>query len=83
LESPTINESRIVMRCTLNDHKFLVHSQVTGDLKRDYQVDYQIHGPNPSTRQVRRHRLLGPCPEGWEIGDNTDRQGQLRKNAMH
>ena len=82
-EPPTIVKNRIVMRCTLNDHDFLVRSVVTGDLKRDFEVDYVIKGPNPDVRQVRRHRLIGACPQGWEIGDNTDRQGRLRKNAMH
>jgi hypothetical protein len=83
-EPPTLtNGNWIVMRCTLNDHDFLVRSIVTGDLESDFEVDYVIKGPNPDVRQVRRHRLIGPCPQGWEIGDNTDQQGRLRKNALN
>ena len=82
-EPPAVEKNRIVMRCTLNGHDFLVRSVVTGDLKRDYSVDYVVKGPNPDVRQIRRHRLLGLCPAGWDIGDNTDRNGQLRQNAIY
>ncbi len=61
----------------------LVRAKVKGDLSRDFEVDYVIKGPGRDVRQVRRHKLLGPCPAGWEIGDNTDRKGNLRVNAMH
>jgi hypothetical protein len=82
-EPPTVMPTRVVMRCTLNDNDYLVRARVFGDPRSEFDLDYVIKGPGPDVRQIRHYKKLGPCPAGWEIGDNTDRRGKLRKNAMH
>jgi hypothetical protein len=83
LQPPTITPGLIRMDCTLNDRTYVIQSRITGDPASAFDVDYEIAAEGASVRQVRRYRRIGACPAGWEIGDNTDQQGNLRRNAMH
>lgn len=82
-EPPTVKGDQIRMYCTLNDRDYVVRATVKGDPKTAFDLYYAISTGETSMRQVRRFRRLGACPAGWDIGDNTDRAGKLRKNALH
>jgi len=82
-EPPIITGDRIKMYCTLNDRQYIVRATVKGDPRTAFDLYYGISSDEVSMRQTRRYKRLGGCPEGWDIGDNTDQAGTLRKNALH
>lgn len=70
-----------IQRCELNGETWVTTAAVRGDLARDFvavQSAEPVSGA-PGYRQTRRYRLLGDCPEGWDIGDSTDQQGRRVK----
>lgn len=76
-EEVVSNGARI-QRCELNGETWVTTAAVHGDLSRDF-VAVQSAEPVSGAegyRQTRRYRLLGDCPEGWNIGDSTDQQGR-------
>lgn len=79
---PEMTPGRVRLQCVLDGHLYDVRSWITGDPEKAFEVDFVIDGGPERVRQVRRYKRLGPCPAGWEIGDNTDRAGNLRKNAL-
>lgn len=82
-EPPIVKGDTIKMFCTLNEREYVVRATVKGDPKTAFDLYYGISSGETSMRQMRRYKRLGPCPVGWDIGDNTDRHGNLRKNALH
>jgi len=72
-------------RCELNGRRFGVTSTLTGDPERAFEVAFAMQaldGTQAVARQVRRFRRLGPCPEGWGIGDQARAGGIRRVNAL-
>ena len=67
-----------IQRCELNGETWVTTAAVKGDLARDFtsvQSAEPVSGAGGYS-QTRRYRLLGDCPEGWNIGDSTDQQGR-------
>ena len=82
---PVIAGGQKTLRCDIDQNSFVVQSTVTGDPARAFDVAFtavSVHGDGPTWRQTRRYTRLGPCPAGWEVGDNTDRAGVRRPNAI-
>jgi len=68
-------------RCELAGRTWMVSSRWTGDLARDVTAEFvaeDLDPPHLRLRQVRRLRLIGPCPAGWPVGEATDQQGRRR-----
>ncbi len=72
-------------RCELNGVRFGLTVNRTGDLERDFTVAFALtalDGSGAKARQVRRYQKIGPCPNGWSIGDQA-RPGEGRRfNAV-
>ena len=82
---PVIAGNQKTLRCEIDQASFVVQSTVTGDPARAFDVAFaarSVHGDGPTWRQTRRYTRLGPCPPGWEVGDNTDRNGVRLANAI-
>ncbi|MEO6338727.1 MAG: hypothetical protein ABIO39_01705 [Caulobacteraceae bacterium] len=82
---PVITGRERILRCQIDQVSFVVQSTVTGDPARAFDVAFSaapVYGGGPTWRQTRRYQRLGPCPEGWEVGDNTDRTGKRLANAV-
>lgn len=80
---PTGNGGQI-LQCTLGGRAWRVRTDVSDGVDR-FTVDYRAEildtrRPQVFT-QLRRYTRLGPCPEGWRIGENTDQQGR-RQNEI-
>lgn len=59
-------------RCHVDGDLYRVGSATTGDPERDFTVELavtRLDRKGPTYEQVRRYRLIGACPEGWNIGD--------------
>lgn len=63
------------VRCELNGRRFGLTVNRTGDPARDFTVAFALRtvdgGSEVGARQVRRFQKLGPCPQGWGIGDQA------------
>jgi hypothetical protein len=72
-----------VQRCEMNGETWIATAAVRGDRTKDF-VAVQSMSPaagGQGYEQTRRYRLLGDCPEGWNIGDTTDQQGRIVKGG--
>lgn len=70
-----------IQRCVLNGETWVTTAAVKADLARDFvlvQSAEPVSGDGGYS-QTRRYRLIGECPEGWNIGDSTDQQGRRVK----
>lgn len=68
-----------LQRCKLGGQTLLVSNRTTGQPGRfDVALRVTTLGPGPeaSVAQTRRYTRIGPCPDGWKIGDKTDRHGR-------
>lgn len=84
LKPPVVKPGLVSMRCTLRGREYAVVNRAVGDPDRDMTVTFSMRsmdGDGLSLRQVRRYRLLGACPAGWDVGDATDRMGRRTVNA--
>jgi hypothetical protein len=63
------------LRCAAEGHRFGVTVTTRGDMDRAFEVRYSV-APLDVERgpfiQTVRYRLLGACPTGWHIGDQTE-----------
>lgn len=63
------------LRCTAGGHRFGVTVTTRGDMDRAFEVNYSV-APLDLERgpfiQTVRYQVLGPCPRGWRIGDQTE-----------
>ncbi|HYE45083.1 MAG TPA: hypothetical protein VEA44_04835 [Caulobacter sp.] len=72
-----------IQRCDMNGETWVATSAVRGDRGRDFiaaQSAEPLSG-GEGYRQTRRYRLLGHCPEGWNIGDSTNQRGERVKGG--
>jgi hypothetical protein len=72
-------------RCVLNGRRFSVSVAQSGDPERDFTAAFAmtaLDGSGLGARQVRRFRRIGPCPEGWRIGDQAPPGGPPGVNAL-
>jgi len=57
----------------------LVSTRTVGPAN-NFEVELRVttlgSGQEASFTQTRRYTRLGPCPEGWKVGDKTDRFGR-------
>lgn len=70
-----------IQRCELNGETWVATASVEGDLTRDF-VSVQAAEPVSGAggySQTRRYQRIGDCPEGWNVGDSTDQQGNRVK----
>jgi len=72
---PVVREGLSTLRCATQGRSYAISSQAIGDPARDFRLAVTVTplsrdlGPG---RQIRRFRRLGPCPSGWQIGDQAD-----------
>lgn len=74
-----------IQRCTLNGETWVATFTVAGDRASDFTSTLSaVSVTDDSARfgQVRHFRKLGPCPDGWAIGEATDQSGQRRRPAV-
>ncbi len=69
-------------RCSSAGQPLLFSVKTEGDpLNFTVALNVQTLGrQSHAVTQTRRYTRLGPCPKGWNIGDNTDQQGRRRNN---
>ncbi|NBB16631.1 hypothetical protein GVN21_14805 [Caulobacter sp. SLTY] len=72
-----------MQRCELDGKTWVATAAVRGDRTRDFLAVQSVEPVDGGQgyRQTRRYRLLGDCPEGWNIGDTTDQQGRRVKGG--
>lgn len=79
LGEPILTEDGRLQRCRLGARTLLVGARTTPQAD-GFDVELRVTtlgpGPEASFVQTRRYTRLGPCPEGWKIGDKTDRLGR-------
>lgn len=79
LGEPIQTENGRVQRCRIGGQTLLVGTRTKGAAS-DFAVELRVTtlGPGPETSfvQARRYTRLGACPEGWKVGDKTDRFGR-------
>lgn len=71
-----------IQRCELNGETWVTTASVSGDPARDFvsvQSAEPASGMEGGYSQTRRYRLVGACPEGWDIGDSTNQKGERVK----
>ena len=72
-----------IQRCAIGNQTLLVAVRVEGD-PAAFSVTFSAQTLRQRTpfaaSQTRRYTRLGPCPEGWKVGDNTDQNGERRNN---
>jgi hypothetical protein len=63
------------LRCTAAGHRFGVTVTTRGDMDRAFEVSYAVApldlDRGPFIQKVR-YRMLGACPAGWRIGDQSE-----------
>ncbi|WP_372782498.1 hypothetical protein [Phenylobacterium sp.] len=79
--SPLVKPNGWVLRCVVDGRPFAVSSTTTGDLERDFRLNFGLtqlyyyptpNDPAPTTVRQSRHFLyMGACPAGWRIGDQA------------
>lgn len=79
LGEPVQTEGGRLQRCRIGGQTLLVSTRTKG-AAGDFAVELRVTtlgaGPEASFGQTRRYTRLGPCPEGWKVGDKTDRLGR-------
>jgi hypothetical protein len=76
--SPVVERPGLyALRCEAIGYTFAVAVTTKGDLNRNFQVRYALTpldaGRGPFV-QTLRYRLVGACPAGWRIGDQSKPQ---------
>lgn len=72
-----------IQRCTAGGHTLLLSVKVAGS-PSDFTVVLNVETLGRRTyavTQTRRYTKLGPCPNGWRVGDNIDQNGRKRNNV--
>jgi hypothetical protein len=72
------------VRCELDGRRFGLTVTRTGD-DQDFTAAFALRaldGSGLAARQVRRYSRLGPCPEGWIIGDQARLGSPRGVNAL-
>jgi hypothetical protein len=80
-----VSRARARMSCDFDGRSFYVQAFIRGDPDKDFYVDFRMRSADAERRvsvQTRHFQRLGPCPTGWVVGDNTDRLGRRRVNAL-
>jgi len=81
---PELKDNAWFVRCLIGRQSFAVSASTLGDPSEDFQFDFaltpiEVYGfgkAGPPVREIRRFRRVGPCPEGWRIGDRA-RPGRM------
>lgn len=63
------------LRCEADGRRYAFSTQTRGDLKRDFQMTVTViplGGEAGPGREIRQYRRAGPCPTGWQVGDQAD-----------
>jgi len=72
---PVTRDGLSTLRCATQGRSYAISSQTAGDPTRDFRLAVTVTpldrdlGPG---RQIRRFQRLGPCPSGWQVGDQAD-----------
>lgn len=69
-------------RCT-SGGQTLLFSVTTAGQPSDFNVTLRVETLDRqayAVTQTRRYTRMGPCPPGWNIGENTDQDGHRRNN---
>lgn len=72
------------VRCELDGRRYGLTVDSRGDFERDFTASFSLaalDGSGVVARQERRYRDVGPCPRGWDIGDQS-RRGEPASNAL-
>ena len=76
---PVVRPGLWTVRCRAQGRRFAVSAMTTGDPARDFRLDFALPPLDHATgaaRQTRRFRQVGPCPAGWNIGDQAPPGGR-------
>ena len=81
---PALKDNAWFVRCLIGEQTFAITASTVGDPAEDFLFDfamtpiaiYDIGKAGPPVREVRRFRRVGPCPEGWRVGDRA-RPGRM------
>lgn len=79
---PVETEGGRIGRCTSGGQALLFSVKTDGE-PPDFTVALRVETLDRqayAVTQTRRYTRLGPCPTGWNIGDNTDQEGRRRNN---
>jgi len=84
LGEPIKTEDGRLQRCRIGGRTLLVGTRTKGPAN-SFDVELRVTtlgpGPEASFVQTRRYTRQGHCPEGWKVGDQTDRFGR-RSNTV-
>lgn len=72
--NPVEQRGLYAQRCKAGGVRYGLHVTTDGDRARDFRVSFGLQAldvPAPAVRQIRRYRMIGPCPAGWAIGDQA------------
>lgn len=85
LGEPVSTDGRRTLVCAIGRRRFEVESTVDGDTREAFTVAFSARparsSPDGAYTQTLRYTRLGACPEGWRIGDHTDRHGRRHGDA--
>jgi hypothetical protein len=81
---PALKDNAWFVRCLIGEQTFAITASTVGDPSEDFLFDfavtpiaiYGIGKAGPPVRDIRRFRRIGPCPEGWRVGDRA-RPGRM------
>lgn len=72
-------------RCQMDGGRYGLTVNRSGDAERDFEIAFALKaldGTYAGARQTRRFHKLGPCPDGWGIGDQARADGSPTVNAL-
>jgi hypothetical protein len=79
ITAPALKDRAWFVRCLIGAQTFAISASTVGEPSEDFLFDFavtpiEIYGigkAGPPVREVRRFRRIGPCPDGWRVGDRA------------
>ena len=84
LGEPVMTQEGQLRRCKIGAETLLLRTTTKGDANAftiALRVTVLGARTEASAVQTRRYTRLGPCPEGWKVGDTTDQKGRRTNEA--
>ncbi len=76
------------LSCRAQGREFAISASTLGDVSQDFWLNFALTPLFDPTgigtvRQTRHFRNVGPCPNGWRIGDQAKPGHQPRKSRLY